>query len=415
MLPTELAVSQRSYAELEVENEQLKKELEAERANRANIQGKLDAEIIRTTELNQECEQLRRDDYHLHRLQRRLQEKLRGREEDRRKVEELEVAIKELNSIHQERGGALQACQEANEARNGELEDSKQENAHLKGELGRLRKSLVGHKEKAESARADLERFSYEQHRIHTVLRDQRNRARVERDILVVKLESCKRGREAVRAELQDERTASAQIRRQLAECREALNDIEFRYQSEHSRWMNEKKTLQAIARDQEATILSLQGAHPSVSSPTPSASRSRPTLSPPPRRDAADSSNTAGRDLKSSRANHLGPKVSLKPVPNTRQASSESNHDISLGKRKRITSRSSSDADEQHVSSNLIDSNEGVTEDTSQDRRTPLPPLTSPEMKPEDNTRLRTRRKTLPTQDRRAEPAPSTRRETKR
>ncbi|KAJ8080149.1 hypothetical protein PM082_016977 [Marasmius tenuissimus] len=280
----------------------------------------------------------------------------------------------------------------------------------------RLRNSLVGLKEEAESARSDLERFSYEQHRIQAVLRDLKNRARVERDILVVKLESCKRGREAVRTELEDERTTSAQIRRQLEECREALSDTNFRYRSDSSMWMNERTALQTVARDQETTILSLQGAmaHPSIPSPTPNASRSRPTLSPPPRRDSTGSLKTARRESKTSRkAKHTGPKVSLGSVPNTGRASSKSNHDISLGKRKRISSQSSSDTDEQRISSILVDSDEEVTEDTSQEGQTPS--LPSPVIGPEGKADLRTGRKTSPVQNRRAEPAPSTRRGTRR
>ncbi|KAL0069183.1 hypothetical protein AAF712_003871 [Marasmius tenuissimus] len=207
---SEVAALQRTNADLEETVKNLTEQLEAQRADQADVQARLDAEINRTSELDQECEELWQNEYHWCRLRGRSEEKLRGRDEDKRKVGELELMLNELNGINQ-------AHQEYIKAKDDELEDLKRVNKHLKGELEGYYRSQLEFEKKAEIARTDLETFMDEQSKVQAALMDQRDRVRAERDDIMANFEYCMRERDTIKAKLEVERARSTHSQQELA------------------------------------------------------------------------------------------------------------------------------------------------------------------------------------------------------
>ncbi|KAK1216257.1 hypothetical protein PQX77_021131 [Marasmius sp. AFHP31] len=263
---SEVETLQKTNAVLEETIKNLKEELKARRAENADVQARLDAEIVRTTELDRECEELWRDDYHWRRLRRRFEEKLRGREEDKRKVEKLELMINELKGIHQECDAEKQAYQERIKAEDDEFEDLKRVYEHLKGEIERYCRLRFEFEKKVEIARTDLETFMDEQGKVpEAALMDQSDRARAERDDILANFEYCVRERDTIKAKLEAERVSRSTYlnQHQLAEIHKALYIADLKSRSDsYARHLSEQAALQSVAKDQEAnTILSLQGA----------------------------------------------------------------------------------------------------------------------------------------------------------
>ncbi|KAJ8080146.1 hypothetical protein PM082_016974 [Marasmius tenuissimus] len=297
---SEVAALQRTNADLEETVKNLTEQLEAQRADQADVQARLDAEINRTSELDQECEELWQNEYHWCRLRGRSEEKLRGRDEDKRKVGELELMLNELNGINQ-------AHQEYIKAKDDELEDLKRVNKHLKGELEGYYRSQLEFEKKAEIARTDLETFMDEQSKVQAALMDQRDRVRAERDDIMANFEYCMRERDTIKAKLEVERARSTHSQQELAEVHEALYIADLKTRSEYARRLSEQAALrfQSIAKDQEATILSLQEAIACLADSSLQASASGSRLASPsssPRSDSTVGSALGKRKRVSSR-----------------------------------------------------------------------------------------------------------------
>ncbi|KAL0069182.1 hypothetical protein AAF712_003870 [Marasmius tenuissimus] len=337
---TELMTLRKANAALEETNVRLKEQLEAQIANKIDVQAKLDAEITRMMGLEQECEALRQEVYRWRHLQQGLEDRLRGRG----------------------------TCREFIDPRIDKLEDLRRDNERMKGELEKFRRSQVELEEKAAAARADLKRSRDEQIKVHAESIDQRSREMAEKEEIVVRLEHCKREGEATKARLEAERTASG-TRHQPEEICKALHDADVKGRSESARWNEEEKAPQSVIKVEEVTIPSLQ---------------------------QEASSKTLNRDPEPSKVSRRGSEASLGCASTTIWVS-ESNRGISLGKRKRASSRSPICKDDISVHI-VVDSEVTSVDETSKGRQTfPSPLFTQPKIKLQSKAELRTQLGILP------------------
>ncbi|KAJ8080147.1 hypothetical protein PM082_016975 [Marasmius tenuissimus] len=337
---TELMTLRKANAALEETNVRLKEQLEAQIANKIDVQAKLDAEITRMTGLKQECEALRQEVYRWRHLQQGLEDRLRGRG----------------------------TCREFIDPRIDKLEDLRRDNERMKGELEKFRRSQVELEEKAAAARADLKRSRDEQIKVHAESIDQRSREMAEKEEIVDCVWDPPPTRRyiVVGHHFPD---SVAEVPFLSQEICKALHDADVKGRSESARWNEEEKAPQSVIKVEEVTIPSLQ---------------------------QEASSKTLNRDPEPSKVSRRGSEASLGCASTTIWVS-ESNRGISLGKRKRASSRSPICKDDISVHI-VVDSEVTSVDETSKGRQTfPSPLFTQPKIKLQSKAELRTQLGILP------------------
>ncbi|KAL0566305.1 hypothetical protein V5O48_015710 [Marasmius crinis-equi] len=174
-------------------------QLDDERVAKDDLKAQLEDEISRNTDLSQQREACRRESDSLRRANKRLEGKLKGREDDQKRLEVLEAE-----------------------------------------------------REESQSTARML------QNRIKQVLADFATNKK-ELDSLKAKLEECKSERDTTRAELEKEKRDFTEKQQKWEETRNAVSEAVAISQAHIVQWDGEKKALEVANKEQEATIQELR------------------------------------------------------------------------------------------------------------------------------------------------------------